>query len=267
MKQSKKIAQLEQDYAKVNQQLASFQERQKFPALEVEIVELFNQFGKVKHTKNLEDEEFFREETEVSVFASTAKTGVEWLDQLLLNSLIGAKSLTQPITEKEAMAYFQQRYQQLETEAKEVKPIGLSDTVHTTYIGQRNNIATFTQFFEQYTGGAHGTHYTKYVNVDTNKKAVIGINDLVNSEHHEKLKAILWQRYQQRGDAWSDSMDKNEMTIPNEFYFTLGGITFVYPIYQLGPYVAGEVEIETSFYELEPILNPDYFPTKKEDGN
>ena len=56
--------------------------------------------------------------------------------------------------------------------------------------------------------------------------------------------------------------------IPTEnFKLTPGGISFLYNIYEIAPYVLGPVEIDLTFDQLEPILNTEYMIIKELRGN
>ncbi|VEI48573.1 Uncharacterised protein [Actinobacillus equuli] len=47
--------------------------------------------------------------------------------------------------------------------------LGISRTAETIYLGQRHNIVTFFQNYDEYSGGAHNNYHTKYFNIDVNK--------------------------------------------------------------------------------------------------
>lgn len=301
----KKIVQLETDYktvqdsltAKENEltqtkttlaskesELAALQaenekhKQQAFPALQVEIVPLFKKTGVIKHSQE-KKEEFAPEQSEISVSASTAKTGVEWLDQLLLQELYNNylsreeqdKQPNKAVSEADMVKFFSEMYQTSEKAAKEDKPIGYEDFASTYYVGQRNNIVSFTQNFYNYTGGAHGMYHTRYLNIDINKKAVITLNDLVSPKNQNKLKEQLWAIYvstqAEKGTQETELFTpKKEFFVAENFYFDQHGITFVYPVYALAAYAEGETELTLSYDELKDLLNPDYRPSAK-DGN
>lgn len=248
--------------------------QQSFPALNVEIVKLFDKQETLKFPKDPSDE-FAREESEVAVFASMAKTGIDWLDELLLTHLMSSGSndslakMQKPINLQTAQTFFDEQYRGLINSAKEDKGLGYIESAETYYIGQRNNIATFTQSFYSYSGGAHGMGYTNYLNIDTNKKTIIQLDDLISPKNQPKLRELLWENYtrdrlDENGKFSEDFMTKKEFTISNNFYFTANGITFVYPVYQLGPYAEGEVELAISFAQLKDLVNNVYFSPEKD---
>lgn len=242
------------------------------PTLDVEIVELFNKEEKVKHKKDPnEEEEYFREESFIASFASYPKTGIEWLDQLLLNEIYGTDSegkKKQNLNEAAVRKQLEQEFEDMRKEAKEDKPIGLSESVDSTYIGQRHNIATFSVDFHSYMGGAHGMYSTRYLNVDMAKKSLITLNDLISKKNQEKVKELLWEQYSsQRLDEegkYNGYIKKEEMEVSEEFYFVPHGIVFVYPPYHLGAFAEGEIELTVYWGGINELVNPNYRKTKKD---
>ncbi|QIM62309.1 hypothetical protein A1D29_02765 [Pasteurellaceae bacterium Orientalotternb1] len=270
------LADAKQMLAKAQESLAAFDAKTSdFPALQVEIVKLFSKEGIIKHAKDPKDE-YARDESSVSVFISTAKTGVAWLDQILLQSLYEdyvSKAENnvekEAITEAAAIAFFDKMFQESEAATKEDKLIGYTDSANTYYLGQRNHIATFSQFFHTYSGGAHGLYYTKYLNIDTNKKAVITLNDLVSPKHHERLKELLWGDYEdqnrdERGNVGDLFAKKDDFYVSENFYFTPEGVKFVYPIYSLAAFADGETELLVRYLDVKDLFNNAYVPNEKD---
>ena len=265
---------IQAELSKKENELAELKKKQQesVPALQVEIVELFNKAEKIKHAKDPKDE-FGVEESNIDVFVSTAKTGVEWLDQLLIGSILGnsfdeTKQNPSYPKQQDVVDKFEKIYGEFVEEAKEYKPLGLSTTVEMNYIGQRNNIITFVKDYYSYTGGAHGVGHSTYLNIDIKRKAVIKLDDLVSPTQQNKLKELLWERYtEDRRDEngkINTFTEKRDFEIAQDFYFTEYGISFVYPVYALGPYAEGEVKLELYFYQINDLLNKAYQRTKQD---
>lgn len=269
MEKERELAQLKEGLAKTQAQLADI--RQRFPALQVKNIQLIDKKENLSFKKD-PDEEYLRDQSSIRFFVSSVKTGVEWLDNLLLKDLLGnyVNAEQNKITENKevnydlAKAFFEQRYQENLQQVKEDRPIGYEHVIETNYEGQRNNLVMFSQHYYYYEGGAHGINYTNYVNVDVNKKAVIQLDDLVSQINQPKLRDLLWERYIQdhtdeNGKVYASVSDKKDFTVANNFHFKPYGISFVYPVYSLGSFVEGEIEIFASFDELKELMNKDYF--------
>lgn len=152
--------------------------------------------------------------------------------------------------------------------AKEEPVIGYDDSLTSSFLAQRNNIATFTMQFYSYSGGAHGMHYTHYINFDLNKKSIINLDDLVSPQNQAQFKEMLWANYRNNrldeNGKYTGFAEQKDFRISPDFYFAPHGLIFVYPPYELGPYVEGDVEVEVSWYEINDLLKPEYRPTEKD---
>ncbi|MEG9533233.1 DUF3298 domain-containing protein [Mannheimia indoligenes] len=244
---------------------AELEKAQQNTALNVEIVKIFDKKDVIKHKVDPK-EEFAIEESTVSSIVTLPKTNFDWLNQLLINQAYDyneeeSRKLKNP-TEEEFKKHREEVYQGLLESTKTEPTIGYDEHIHSTFMGQRNNITTFLMTHYSYTGGAHGMHHTQYINVDLAKKVVIGLNDLISPKNQAQLKELLWENYsRERVDEngkYNGFGDKKEFRISDQFYFTPEGIAFVYPPYELGAYAEGDIEVEADWYSINKLLNSDY---------
>ncbi|MDO4697523.1 MAG: RsiV family protein [Pasteurellaceae bacterium] len=270
----KQIVQLQRTLADTQAGLA--QAKKNFPALQVEIVPLFNQAETLKFEQNPNDE-FVRRETEVAVYVSTAKTQIAWLDMLLNHALVQyylshddqTTHAQDDVSDEALQQFFTRLYQTFQQTAKEDRPIGYTTSADTYYVGQRNKLVSFIQTFEHYSGGAHGIYHHQHLNIDIEKQKVIVLDDLIRPGHQPRVADLLWQAYQaslvqENGESDEAFIERSDFFVPDNFYFSGAGIHFVYPLYSLAPYVAGEVELFVRYEELKSLINADYFPTEKD---
>lgn len=247
----------------------------RLPALNVEIVSLFNKSEMISFPKDPKDE-YAPESSRVELSVSIAKTGVAWLDQLLLkeveirlnntahNPVLKTADMdtSKSLTLDNLTQVLSGMYEAMLAEVKENKEIGLTQEVQSRYLGQRNNIASFSILSHVYSGGAHGMYSTDYLNIDTDKRAVITLNDFIAPNNQESVKSKLWERYaeERRDDngEFNGFGDKNTFRLSENFYFTPHGVSFVYPPYELGPFAEGEVEVMLEWYEINSLLQPSY---------
>lgn len=241
------------------------QAKKVFPALQVKIETLFDKKETLKFEKDPQDE-FAREESGVSVFATTANTGVTWLDKLLVQYMISSEDKPVVGSKENAHKYFNRQFTDFIATAKEERPIAFSLSVETRYLGQRNNIVSFIQYYDEYYGGAHGIYSSHFLNIDINKQAIISLDNLVKPEYKKQLKELLWQTYLMNNTDDSGKYvgfaDPEEFEIADNFYFTETGVTFVYPVYALGAFAEGEIELEANWFEINQWLNPEYQRTE-----
>lgn len=283
------IAQLNQELAKSQQNLTAYKAeseqklaevekvKEKLPALEVEIVPLFAKRETIKLKPSAAE---YRQEFKINYFISTAKTGLEWLDNLLVRQLwlnyvpaaVNDSAKTQDpnqVTGKEKaelLTLLEKAYQE---NLAQNDGIGYSDTAETSYVGQRGNIATFSQAFYSYSGGAHGMYYTKYLVIDTHKKTLLTLDTLMAKDNQAKAKALLWDEYVRSSPVNEEGKnetftDKADFYLADNFYFTEYGITFVYPPYALGAFAEGEKELTLPWFEANKLITTEYQRTKKD---
>lgn len=163
----------------------------------------------------------------------------------------------------------------------------------TRLASQNYNVASFYTNTESYSGGAHGMNYFSTLHIDLKKREVIRFEDFIAKEHHEVLKALLWDKYlkhevnselnyvdenlswearqkeyerlsQKRAQTTETFwVKKAEMPIATySFDFDKFGVTFTYSPYELGPYAVGSVILSLPWEEVEHLVNPEYRPIK-----
>lgn len=259
------LAQLSVVKAENEQLKAELEKAQQNVGLRVEIIKLFEKKDIIKHKVDPK-EEYMPEESRIESFVTIPKTNLEWLNNLLIkvaydpDDNLGRK-LQNP-TEAEFKQYLAEMYQGLADSVKEEPVIGYEESIYSDFLGQRNHIASFSIQHYSYAGGAHGMHHTHYINVDLNKKSEISLKDLVNQKKQSEFKEALWESYAMsrvdENGKYNGFGDKKEFRISPDFYFSSGGIVFVYPPYELGPYAEGDVEVLLPWYQANDLLNPDY---------
>lgn len=132
------------------------------------------------------------------------------------------------------------------------------------------HLLTYRFYMEEFTGGAHPVYFTYFQNIDLRTLKQIELNDLLIGEYDEELTDMLISQLME--DVGASTQDELEEfgygttadIIPTEnFKLTPGGISFLYNIYEIAPYVLGPIEIDLSFKQLEPILNTEYMIVKE----
>ena len=113
-------------------------------------------------------------------------------------------------------------------------------------------------------------YFTYFQNIDLRTLKQIELNDLLIGEYDEELTELLIaQLMKDVGASTKEELEEygygtTADIIPTEnFKLTPGGISFLYNIYEIAPYVIGPVEIDLSFKQLDPILNTEYMIVKE----
>ncbi|WP_420808178.1 DUF3298 domain-containing protein [Actinobacillus ureae] len=286
-----KISQLNEQLAKSQQELTALQQSiagktgdtlATFPALNVEIYPFFAKAERIKFKPQANQEQAILS-AEQYYFISLAKTSFDWLDNLLAKQiLISYQPVPADADSKidrnaingdelnQLKTVLEKDYQESLETLKEGMTLGISRTAETIYLGQRHNIVTFFQNYDEYSGGAHNNYHTKYFNIDVNKKRIILLDDLLSPAKQVELSAILWSHYEQRNEPdangkYSTFTPKQDFYVSEDFLFTDDGVKFIYPPYALGPFAEGEISLTVPWYEINQLLNPEY-QRKPKDG-
>ena len=214
-KQTETIAQLNEQVATLQKQVADLAENQ---MIWVEPEVLLQKTEKIPSSTS---EENNQEWHQVKFDITTLKTSSDWLTELLLNEVIKRFGVDKNIkidNKQQFIEFLQHNMADALKEAKEYEMSAYETQMLTEYLGQRENIATFTIFSHNYTGGAHGLYGTDFVLVDLKKKAVIKVEDIFVKSAQDKLKSLLWERYRnqyrnEQGELIEPFMSKDDFYV------------------------------------------------------
>lgn len=115
----------------------------------------------------------------------------------------------------------------------------------------------------EYMGGAHGSQYISYYNIDTRNGSIIKGDKLFKSGNNDKLteyiKSELVKTLNHRGDTIT-LLDPESIVPSENFYFNEKGIVYVYNSYEVAPYSDGLVEVTLSYDRIKEMLTEEYLP-------
>ncbi len=115
------------------------------------------------------------------------------------------------------------------------------------------NLAVWKDELEYYlAGAAHGRTQSRYLNYDIPANRVILLSDLFRNGYEKPLLAELKERLKENPEVFEDA----DIYIPDNFFISEQGITFVYDVYAVAPFSAGEIEVSFAPYELNELLTP-----------
>lgn len=257
-KQAQMIEQLNTQVDTLQKQVVDLAENQ---TIRVEPEVLFEKSETIKFD-NKSPNSLAPEEAEVKISVKSLKANMDWLTDLLVNELIRqftAEGKVKIENKQQFVEYLQTHYADNVKEVKEFELIGISTNVDVEYLGQRENIATFTIGYYGYSGGAHGMYSTQFLNIDLTKKTLLDIDDVINPDQHDKLKELLWETYSNASNNETFT-PKSEFYVEKDFYFSHDGITFIYPPYAIGSFAEGEKELTVYWWELKEnkLLSPQF---------
>lgn len=136
----------------------------------------------------------------------------------------------------------------------------------TTTITQPVSRYWLTVYTHQYSylGGAHGSTYVKYDNIDTQTGNIIKEQELFKHDYKNILAGLIQEKVKYRNSSKNKDeyiallIEINEIEPNGNFYLNKDSIVYVYNQYEIAPYVQGIVEIAIPYNEIKPIINPQY---------
>ena len=179
----------------------------------------------------------------------TIQTNVVWMNDYFLNRL---KKI-------EPIAF--EKYEGPQLDRDSLAMLGLSQSrSHVQYLGQNEKIATFILHSYQYSAGAeHGLSHDEYVNFDLTEKKRIGIKDLLIQGKDRAFVDALYQKHA----SWlaARQIYPESLALSDNFYYNSKGLVLVYPVYELGSYADGMVELTLPYSQLATWIKPEYLPS------
>ena len=252
-----KIKQLNQTVAQLSAENTKLKEQieKTVPAIFVENDEIFNQSEIIKHPKSKED--YQPEETKIEYSISTIKTNIDWLNDLLWKKLTENEE-TKNISREQFVARYQTAFEEDKKEVKETPSFGISHSMWTDFIAQKEKLATFAISYYNYEGGAHGIEGNRYFTIDLTTRHILTLNDLFNEKDLPKVKTLLWEQYNNSNKEYEPLIGADSFNLSNNIYLDSRGVHFIYDVYEIAPYAAGEQDLLLYVGQLEELFRPEF---------
>lgn len=113
----------------------------------------------------------------------------------------------------------------------------------------------------EYMGGAHGSQYISYYNIDTRNGSIIKEDKLFKSGSKEKITQYIKEELAKTLNSQGDTITllEPEAIVPSvNFYFDNRGIVYVYNSYEVAPYSDGLVEVSLPYAKIKELLTNEY---------
>ncbi len=126
----------------------------------------------------------------------------------------------------------------------------------------RHQYVVIRESGKEYIGGAHGAFGSSFYDYDLKNRHKMQLSDLVSADS-AALEALLEKQFRRDHHMTPDEpldkiLLKKHIMPNNNFYFDANGLTFVYNIYTLGPFVLGPISITLPWQTLSPYLKPEF---------
>lgn len=129
-------------------------------------------------------------------------------------------------------------------------------------VNSTNKYKVIEYNYSDYMGGAHGSYYTHYQNINLDNYSLLNIFDVISDT--TKLIQIAEKHF-------ISTVESNGMKYPDDFWFEDGkfllseefalfenGLLLHYNVYEVASYAQGDFEILIPYREIESILNEEY---------
>jgi len=114
-----------------------------------------------------------------------------------------------------------------------------------------------------FTGGAHPSSYTGFINWNTKANKSITLTELINPNNLEKLNGIgedIFRKNEKLSDTASLATNyffkDNKFALNDNFSITPVGLRFFYNQYEIKPYAAGTTELIIPYSKIKSLLRP-----------
>lgn len=194
--------------------------------------------------------------------ASWGKVDLKPLQQQLLRAAYGTDSLRL----KDAIEYYALHPSGLIEEGKKVERAPATLQSDSTMSEQSTVIAIKSMTPEllsmsvmSYTypyGAAHGMHGTTYFNFYVPTAQVLDQQLVFDAKSRDNIVKVLQEAAGSQYSQQDTGVNAKAIDSFDNFYISDGAITFVYAPYDIGPYSAGEVEVNVDSYLLYDYLTP-----------
>lgn len=112
---------------------------------------------------------------------------------------------------------------------------------------QSPRVLVINREYDAYSGGAHGSAWVGFDNIDLEAQRVIGLKDLFSASELKALTSIAEPFFRldnevkanetlTQGGYW---FENDQFKLPTQFALTENGLLFVYAQYEVAPYAAG----------------------------
>ncbi|MCI0919936.1 DUF3298 and DUF4163 domain-containing protein [Sphingobacterium rhinopitheci] len=114
----------------------------------------------------------------------------------------------------------------------------------------------------EYSGGAHGQHYTLYANFDLHRNQTIILEDILQKDKLKELTAIAEKHFRKQENIYEkESLSKDFFfedgifTLNDNFGFTKNSLIIYYNEYEIRPYADGPTILEIPYKDLKDVFN------------
>ena len=129
------------------------------------------------------------------------------------------------------------------------------ETIHSHYVA-------YSVSHYEYTGGAHGNYWTRYYNFDLKTGEQITLNQLFRAKYLTRLNLVAERAFReakkiplrQSLKEAGFNFEHNQFQLNQNFLMLPQGVRFLFDVYEVSYYAAGQSEFEIYYYQMAPFV-------------
>ena len=136
------------------------------------------------------------------------------------------------------------------------------ESSYSTILFNKGGVLCFSVFFENYTGGAHGSSRLYGTSIDLSTGAVITEDDLFREDSKDKISEAILQKITEQNNLKDPGelenigyTDITQITVNGNFLIGETGITYIFNEYEIAPYVMGRTSVLLPYEDINIYIN------------
>ncbi len=133
--------------------------------------------------------------------------------------------------------------------------------INQKVVNNRPEVFVVEESLYSYQGGAHGSYASVYLNFSPRTGKLLHLQDLISPNHMTAFMQVAKKHFDRaiseealtEEDFW---FPEEGFYVPEVFGLLPEGMTFVYGIYEIAPYAAGEITFTIPYKELQALARP-----------
>lgn len=199
-------------------------------------------------------------------------TGLDWLDAYLLRQLAFESLPARSAADELKMQVTAQARQWLDSSYVDIEASWPTDarlysrvqSRVVQYLYQRGHLAFFRVQDYSQDSGSRALYGTRFLVMDLERRTRLHLDDILEPGAKPALLELLLQEYKDTypdiAEGWlrGDGLQQLAEFEVDNFVFDEPGLTFVYPLYQLGTPLSGEVRLTLTPLQHQWLVKPEY---------
>lgn len=153
-----------------------------------------------------------------------------------------------------------EQHRQSEKSAPELSRMPYETRFEARQVAQRDHLRVLRLDTYLFMGGAHGMPGTRYMMIDTQKRRILDLEDILQPDQRHAFDKLLKQAYEKWARQESLDLDTWSFVTTDNVALDEDGLKATYQAYEIAPYAAGQPTLTIPYAQLQGVLKPRYLP-------